>query len=152
MLDAADAEALSGEFRFKRAGKKDRHNPSYYLCVVDRNEKRHQAHRVLLGVTDPKILVDHRNGDGLDCRRGNMRLATYAQNCANSRVRATSMTGFKGVRSDSRRPGLWRAAIGKRPTKYLGWFKTPEDAARAYDKAARERWGEFALCNFSDAT
>lgn len=93
-------------------------------------------HRILMG--DPQSLqVDHINGDPLDCRRSNLRLVTGAQNRGNTKARAGT-SRFKGVHRD-RRTRSWTAAInfGGR-VRRLGSFATEEDAARAYDAAARE--------------
>jgi hypothetical protein len=95
-------------------------------------------------------LTDHINGDGLDNRRTNLREATPRQNKMNARTRSDSKTGFKGV--SSRRGGkgyVARIQDGVK-RKQLGWFHDPEVAARAYDAAARELYGEFAWLNFPD--
>lgn len=88
--------------------------------------------------------VDHINGDGLDNRRCNLRLATAAQNQMNQRRRRDNTSGFKGVRFDRARQ-RWRAEIrvdGKHI--FLGRFDTPVEAHRAYCKAAALYFGEFA--------
>lgn len=92
--------------------------------------------------------VDHRNGDGLDNQRSNLREATRTQNNANSRRRTDNTSGFKGVTLDAR-IGRWNARIhvnGRR--RSLGYFATAEQAAVAYDSAAREIFGEFARPNY----
>lgn len=99
-------------------------------------------HRVIL-VASGEFDVDHRNGDGLDCRLDNLRQATRSQNVMNSCRRSDNKSGFKGVSLD--RYKSWRAEIkiaGK--TKYLGAFRTPEAAHQAYVNAAREHHGAFA--------
>jgi len=91
-------------------------------------------------------LTDHVNGDGLDNRRGNLRQATHAQNMGNQRLRSNNTSGYKGV---SRSNQKWQAHVfpaGR--SVYLGRFATPEEAARAYDDAAAEHFGEFARLNF----
>jgi hypothetical protein len=100
------------------------------------NESREYMHRILTRAT-PEQLVDHRNGDGLDNRRENLRVCTPGQNQAN-RQTVRSASGFKGVTFDRSR-GRWAAKI---TVNYrvinLGRFATAEEAARAYD-AARSR-------------
>ncbi|HEY8663131.1 MAG TPA: AP2 domain-containing protein [Propionibacteriaceae bacterium] len=90
--------------------------------------------------------VDHINGDGLDNRRENLRPATVATNLMNRGVQSNNTSGFKGV---TRRDSKWRAQISTKDNYFhLGIFATPEDAARAYDAAAAELFGEFAWPNF----
>jgi hypothetical protein len=107
-----------------------------------------RLHREVLGVTDPRVYVDHGNSDGLDCRRSNLRAATNTQNQHNRVLARSNTSGFKGV-SLLRQTGKWQAAIKANGRKlYLGQFARPEDAARAYDDAARANHGEFARLNF----
>jgi len=92
--------------------------------------------------------VDHRDRDGLNNRRGNLRGATHSQQQANSRKREGCTSPFKGVTWDAAR-GKWRAQIkvfGK--GRIIGRFATEEEAAMAYDSAALEQFGEFANPNF----
>lgn len=105
-------------------------------------------HRFVLDATHG-VQVDHENGDGLDCRRCNLRFATHAQNMHNSKPRGGS-SAFKGV-SWSKAVGKWRAQImAGRKYRYLGAFESEAVAARAYDAAARELHGEFARLNFPE--
>ena len=92
--------------------------------------------------------VDHINGNSLDNRRENLRLATCQQNSGNRGQIRRSPWPYKGVRQ--RKPdGPWTAQIGiDYGLVYLGSFKTSEDAARAYDDAASAHYGEFASLNF----
>lgn len=88
--------------------------------------------------------VDHVDGDGLNNRRSNLRLSSHAQNGANQRRPKNNTSGYKGVH---RAEGRWAAKVG---STYLGVYATPEEAARAYDTAAREIYGDFARLNFPD--
>ncbi len=104
-------------------------------------------HRVILGA-GPGEEVDHRNGDGLDNRRSNVRLCTKAQNTANRRKRRDACSSrFKGV-ARHKATGKWRARImcGGKP-KYLGLFADEIEAARVYNAAALKHFREFALLN-----
>jgi hypothetical protein len=98
-------------------------------------------HRVILG--NPDKPIDHKNHSGIDNRRENLRQCTNGLNQANARTKSRS--GFRGVVWQKRG---WQVQIGG---KYLGFFASPEDAARAYDAAAIERFGEFATLNFVDS-
>lgn len=106
-----------------------------------------RMHRLLMGASDEHE-VDHFDGNGLNNQRRNLRMATVAQNQGNA-VRRSDSSGFKGVSRLRRSKSRWvaRCRTGKTRT-YIGSFSTPEDAARAYDDAARQKWGEFACVNF----
>ena len=103
-------------------------------------------HQVVLG----HPWVDHIDGDGLNCRRSNLRPATPSQNGKNQRKRRGSYTSrFKGVyrRVYPRAPG-WRAQLKTDGgVVYLGAFPTEELAALAYNQAAAQHHGEFAKLN-----
>jgi len=107
----------------------------------------HQGRNVLMHVLlTGRTGTDHRNGDGLDNRRENLRPATRAQNAANSRKAAGCSSAYKGVCLT--RWG-WQAYIKvDRKRRHLGYFAAEEAAARAYDAAALAAWGEFARPNF----
>jgi len=102
-------------------------------------------HRVILGAEKGQV-VDHKNHNGLDNRRENLRLCSSQQNNFNTRpLRGTSK--YKGV-SLEKRTGRWRAFIRVSYKKVaLGYFASEVEAAAAYDRAAREHHGQFAYTN-----
>lgn len=110
-----------------------------------------KMHRYILGLqSGDGLVIDHINGDGLDNRRCNLRLATHAENLRNQRTQIKSKSGLKGVTASG---GKWRVSIkinGR--TKHVGIFDDPKDAGLAYDKAALSAYGEFARLNFPDST
>ncbi|HLF28182.1 MAG TPA: AP2 domain-containing protein [Anaerolineae bacterium] len=91
---------------------------------------------------------DHINGNGFDNRRSNLRAATAVENGQNRKVSSNNRSGFKGVYWN-RCAQKWHAKIkhGGRNI-HLGYFNTPAEAARAYDTAAVDLYGEFARPNF----
>ena len=105
-----------------------------------------RLHRVILS-TPIGVLVDHINGDGLDNRRENLRLCTHSENIRNSRPHKNASSKYKGVYWDKDRK-KWRARIRVNDVlKHLGSFKSEEDAAMEYNKAAAFYFGEFAHLN-----
>lgn len=94
--------------------------------------------------------TDHINGDGLDNRRENLREVTDGQNTRNTRRRLDNTSSFKGV-CWNKQQGMWQARIAVDGVRYrLGYYTTAEEAARAYDAAARELHGEYATVNFPE--
>lgn len=110
--------------------------------------KQIMMHRWILGITDPKVKVDHKNHNGIHNFRHNLRIATNPQNAQNQRLRKDSASGFKGVWW-SKHHKKWRAYIkvlGK--SIMLGYSTNKREAAKMYDKAARRLFGRFAYTNF----
>lgn len=105
-------------------------------------------HRLIMNAPVGKE-VDHINGDGLDCRRSNMRLCTPRQNRQNMRKTNMPKTStFMGVSWDKSR-SKWRAVIkDKRKYIYIGRYDDEMEAAQSYDAAALSLFGEFARVNF----
>ena len=114
-------------------------------AVTHRSKKRIFLHRMVLDYDGP-LWVDHINRDRLDNRKSNLRLVDPAQSRWNSR---SVREGFRGVARSGNR---WRARITCRDIRHdLGVFDSAEDAAKAYDVAARKLHGAFALLNFPEA-
>jgi DnaJ domain/AP2 domain len=104
-------------------------------------------HRWLLQ-PKPGQRVDHRNHDGLDNQRANIRVCTASQNAANMRKKA-SYSQFKGVKR-TRNGKRWSARVScNYKQHYLGTYTDEMAAAAAYDIGARHFHGEFATSNLS---
>lgn len=117
-----------------------------YIRIIFK-DKALAAHRIVWLLVHgqwPMQSLDHINRNKTDNRIENLRLASFSQNQANKL--AYGQVPFKGVKLTGR--GLFQAACKK---KYIGCFKTAEEAARAYDEKAKLVFGEFALLNFPEA-
>ena len=102
-------------------------------------------HRLIAG-TPKGMATDHIDGDPLNNRRANLRIVTNAQNGTHKRKRKPGKSPYKGVHRYYNR---WQARIGVGYERiHVGSFATAEEAARAYDEAARRYHGEFAALNF----
>lgn len=110
--------------------------------------EKFRMHRIVNG-TPPRVHTDHKNGFKIDNTRRNLRSCSYSKNMQNQRVQQRAKTSqFKGV-SFVKITGKWMAYVGSKKNRiYLGsTFPTERDAAAAYNKAALERYGEYALLN-----
>lgn len=97
-----------------------------------------------------KGLIDHKDRNSLNNQFENLRPATYSQNNANKGLQRNNTSGYKGV-SYHKRSGKFRVMIAvQKHATYLGTFLNPEEAAKAYDRAAKRLFGEFAVLNFPE--
>lgn len=113
----------------------------------DMRVQSYQMHRVIMGAP-PALGVTHLNGDTLDNRKMNLRLTTQQDRAARRRRNANNTSGYRGV-ALHKPTGKWRAYLTVEGDKrMLGYYATPEAAARVYDRVAWEVFGEFAYRNF----
>lgn len=112
-----------------------------------RNTQRELLHRIIairmFGEIPEGYEVDHVDGNGLNCQRDNLRLATREQNMANKPVYKNNPLGVKGVSWKKRdRKFVARIQVNKKRVE-IGYFDTLEEATEAYQKAAKEKQGAF---------
>jgi hypothetical protein len=154
MVDDGDYESLK-DFKWQSAIRKRRDGS---VCIyakrayaVPLNEGGYKIftvfmHRQITGAPSGKQ-VDHWDGDGLNNRRINLRIATSSQQQANKTGKTNGITRFKGVRV-SRSNRSWVASITVNGVyRHIGTFRKDYNAATAYNFVAYEAWGDFALMN-----
>ncbi len=123
---------------------------TFYAIRKDYTNGKHNAvqismHRLILGLTNRKQEAEHIDRNGLNNQRSNLRVATRSQNCSNRKLFKNSKSKLKGVSFHNEK---WRATICLNKKCYhIGYFKTKEDAALAYNKKAKELHGEFSCLN-----
>lgn len=102
-------------------------------------------HRIIMN-PQGKMTVDHIDGNGLNNQKSNLRLCTHRENLCNRKKNFNSKFKFKGIYKYKKK---WCAYICPNGIKkHLGVFRTQNEAATEYDKAAKKLFGEFANLNF----
>lgn len=151
LIDDEDAHLIEGWSVYPS---KNRNVQYAHLIRWDRKKKRQVKkllHRVIMNAPDG-LMVCHLNGNGLDCRKSNLRLGDAKKNGSSYRTkRNRAASGFRGVHRNNGRGKKWTVMFwdnGK--SVYLGRYDSEEEAARTYDREAIKRFGEFAHLNFPD--
>jgi hypothetical protein len=123
--------------------------------VVDGKKIQIRMHRVILGLEyNDGVIIDHKNGNGLDNRIENLQIATHCINARNTRKRKDNKSGYRGVylyKSKNWNAVRWKAQININNKRLaLGYFKDPISAAIAYDNAVLKYWGREFPLNFPE--
>ena len=93
------------------------------------------------------VVIDHINGNTLDNRKQNLQICTTRQNQMKKRMQKNNTSGYRGVCWNKNQHKWQGAIVYKRKHFHLGLFSTKEEAALAYNKKAKELFGEFAVLN-----
>ena len=117
------------------------------------NNCQHQInlHNIIIKLSGQEVsdgfIIDHKDGNTLNNLEENLRICTFSQNQYNSKIRKDNKSGYKGVYFDNNH-NIWVSQIVTEKIQiYLGSFDDPKDAAKAYNDAAIEYHGEFAVLN-----
>jgi len=153
-VDDEDYNYLSRYKCYTHSGK----HTDYAYANYHKDRVMHQfiMHRVIMQVTDPKMVVDHIDGNGLNNQRSNLRVCSISENNLNRRSETSSRSKYKGVSPHEYRSGTnpnnkkltyWRAYCTRDDISYHKLFKTEIEAALQYNEWAKELHGEFARLN-----
>lgn len=138
-----------GDFEYLKSFNWHIYNNGYARRRAPRDggkRKSFYMHKQIMKVNN-NVLIDHKNRNGLDNRKSNLRICDFSENGVNTKVRRDNTSGFKGI---SWRPAqkTWMVRIWVRgDCKYIGCFKIKREAVIAYNKMAKKEYGEFALLN-----
>ncbi len=120
-----------------------------FYAVRKAGGKSIKMHRQIMNAPG-HLVVDHIDHNGLNNRKENLRICTFAENCRNLRASRHKSSKYKGVHRNKRLK-KWAAQITcDHKTHHLGYFHDEIDAAKAYDRAAAELFGEFASLNLPE--
>lgn len=144
-VDDSDFEAVSA-FKWHVERKRRHFYASRSFRKPDGTTATQSLHKFLL---PGSRRVDHRDGNGLNNQRYNLRPATNRQNSQGFRLKASGTTSkFRGVCWCPKGRKYHAQLQDGKVKRHLGYFTDETEAARAYDSAAREHFGEFASPNF----
>lgn len=151
LVDDEDYPLLS---RYTWHKNTDEKNHTYYAHTqINIGGKRIwiYMHRLIMGY--PSLRIDHRNGNGWDNQKGNLRISTAKENSRNQRLQSGTSSVYKGVHLD-KRSGKWavKVKLGKHKTVHLGYYEDETHAGHVYDFYAIKYFGTFALLNFPEYT
>lgn len=148
-IDKADLDTIAGYSWRVYIGKVNNNYKRVETSITTNNKTTHvMLARFLMGYPKGKF-TDHIDCDSLNNRRDNIRLASQSENSRNvPKTFKKTHSKFKGV-SWHKRKNKWIATCAvNSKNKFLGYFSNEIDAAKAYDKTAKELHGEFAKTNF----
>lgn len=148
LVDSEDWEYLN-KFNWHTSNSSSKHTPlTSWRAYRKINKRRVGMHNIIMNC--PKgMLIDHINHDGLDNRKSNLRICTPAQNSINKRNSPLRNNNYKGVKWLEHQQ-RWCVRMGSTKSgtaKYVGTYDTEIEAAKAYNNAAIEMYGEFACLN-----
>lgn len=136
--------------KFRKPNKRTK-KKIYYICRQQKKPNKTIYLHKLICPSEHPLTTDHINGNSLDNRRANLRVATRSQQCANSipsiKNKTSKFRGVKLIRTKKCIKFVGKTKLNNK-TIHLGTFQTELEAARAYDEFAIKTWGEFATLNF----
>lgn len=113
----------------------------------DKKSKIISMHRFIMKPPKDK-LIDHKNMDGLDNRKSNLRICGKRENAINTALRKNNKSGYTGVHHNTKSTPPWRVNLKENGKQVcVGYFYDVKEAAKAYNEKAKELYGEYARLN-----
>ena len=136
--------ALIDDEDFERVSQFKWHRSDNGYAVANHKNCKIRMHRLVMGAVGDQI-VDHKNRDKLDNQKDNLRITDRSGNGCNRVANLNRGSAYKGVYKNA---GKYEARIKVNAKPYyLGRYSTPEEAAKAYNEAAKKLHGEMAYLN-----
>lgn len=144
LIDEEDAHIINGYNKWNITKRGDVTTQKQYGSGSNRKVTTYRLHRVVMGVTDPSLEIDHINRNKLDNRKANLRVCSHSENTKNLSLKSNNSSGFPGVRWDvARKKWLARIKVDYRE-KHLGRFDNIEEAISARLFAESIYYAQFA--------
>ena len=145
LVDDEDFEMLN---RYKWSAMRGANTYYAYTHIILESGKRTSIamHRVIMQ-TPVGYETDHRDRNGLNNQRFNLRICTHSQNQGNRKLTKGSLSGYKGIGWHKRDKKWWSKIVFERRAIYLGYFDSKEEAAKAYNEAAIKYHNSFVCLN-----
>jgi hypothetical protein len=144
LIDDEDVELTS---KFKWQLRKDTHG--FYChangkCINKKREHVILIHRLIMNAPKDKK-VDHKNGNGLDNRKCNLRLCTNSENSRNKRQSKQNKLGVRNIYVTTSGKYAVRLSVKTKVRRRVGVFSTLPEAIQCYNEMAKKYYGEFAV-------
>lgn len=147
LVDDEDFDSLSKTSWYAHSSKYGRTGYTARGTMKNYKNKLFLMHRQILGLSNPKISVDHIDGNGLNNQKSNLRICTHGENMRNTRKRVNCSSRFKGISwNKDRKKWDVRANLNKKVYR-VGRYDNEVEAALAYNVTASFLFGEFASLN-----
>lgn len=148
LVDDEDFDELN---KFKWQCQKGGNN--FYACrslkKIDGKRPKVWMHRIILNLTDIKTHCDHKDGNGLNNQKANLRECSHKLNHRNRKNQKNSFSKYKGVSMDKEKKKFRVLIMVNGKSNHVGYFTDEIAAAKAYDEKAKELFGKFAFLNFN---
>lgn len=145
LFDDCDFDLLSCHQWRIAIEKRTSYNIAYAMTTIENTTIR--MHNLILPLENSELVIDHKDCNGLNNQRSNLQRITQAQNTQKKRIGNSNTSGYKGVSYDKKRAKYYAYIQVNGKSMNLGRYEEVEQAAKAYNRAVHQYFGEFANLN-----